>query len=168
MNAYIEAGLIETRAMEDIIPFLKTTSLNGQYVLTNKGNLAKELQKTIGDAALNAKDGKIYCLEIKAEVENKYGNFFLETWSNRKWFNPGWMYTLRTDILLYYFCKEKDLYTIDFNKLKAWAFIDGNIYKYPEKSQSKYTQLNDTWGRCVPISVIEESVGFKKHLLGRN
>jgi len=69
------------------------------------------------------------------------------------------------DILLYYFIKERLLYSIDFFKLRSWAFMDGNIYKYPEKPQGKYSQLNDTWGRCVPIIAIEKEVGLRKYNL---
>lgn len=157
--------MIETRAMMDIVPFIHGLSFNGQYVLTNKGNLAKELQKTIGDAALNTRDGRIWGVEIKAEEENKYDNFFLETWSNRRWYTLGWLYTLNSDILFYYFLNEKLLYSIDFRKLKKWCFVDSNIYKYPEKPQGKYSQKNDTWGRCVPIRDIEDSIGYKRYFL---
>jgi hypothetical protein len=31
--------------------------------------------------------------------------------------------------------------------------------------QGKYSQLNDTWGRCVPIIAIEEEVGLRKYNL---
>jgi hypothetical protein len=30
------------------------------------------------------------------------------------------------------------------------------------KQQKKYDQLNDTWGRLVPILVIQQEVGLKK------
>ena len=46
------------------------------------------------------------------------------------------------------------LYFIPFKKLRRWAFHDHNIYKWPERKQGKYQQLNDAWGRCVPIDVI--------------
>jgi hypothetical protein len=165
MNAFNHACLVETRAMEDIVPFLKRISLDGRYVLTNKGNLSQELQKMVGDAVLNSHDGRIWGVEIKAEESDRHGNFFFETWSNRKRFTPGWMFTLRADILLYYFIKERLLYSFDFFKLRSWAFMDGNINKYPEKPQGKYSQLNDTWGRCVPIIAIEKEVGLRKYNL---
>lgn len=49
LNAYSNACLVEQRAMNDIIPFLKIISHDERYVLTNKGNLSKELQKMVGD-----------------------------------------------------------------------------------------------------------------------
>ena len=165
MNAFDSAKKIELRAMEDVLPWIGLMSLSGQFVLTEKGRLSKELQKVAGDILYNRKsDGALLCCELKAEEENKYGNFYLETWSNRSRFNLGWMFKLDSDILLYYFLEEKDLYVINFVKLRKWAFgANGNagrIYAFPEKPQNKRAQLNDTWGRCVPVSVIENEVGF--------
>jgi hypothetical protein len=137
----------------------------GALVLTDKGNLSELLQRQCGDAVGNSQDGRVWGIEWKVEEENKYNNFFLETWSNLARFRLGWLYTLRTDILLYFFLKELELYSIPFMKLKAWAFIKKRIYHFPEKLQSKTIQLNDTWGRCVPINVIEKEVGFNRYIL---
>jgi hypothetical protein len=48
--------------------------------------------------------------------------------------------------------------SVPFDRLRTWAFHDGRIYLYPERMQSKYDQMNDTWGRCVPISVVLREV----------
>lgn len=165
MSAFDEASLVETRAIELAMPLIQQMSHDGRYVLTNKGNLAKELQKTAGDVMLNTCDGRIWGIEIKGEEENKHNNFFLETWSNLSRFTPGWMLTLKTDILLYCFIKEKDLYSMGFNRLRTWAFTQRRIYDFQEKPQGKYAQMNDTWGRCVPIQTIGKEVGFTRYLL---
>ena len=151
MNAFDQTQRVEQRSMEILRPFIEQRAFNGQYVVTSKGPLARDLQITAGDVLYNSDKDTVFSIEIKAEESNKHGNFFLETWSNRKWYTPGWMITLKTDLLLYHFLKDDLLYRIPFQKLKRWAFHDRRIYNYPERQQSKYSQPNDTWGRCVPI-----------------
>jgi hypothetical protein len=142
-------------------------------VITTKGFLAKHLQLQIGDVLINDVRGRVCGVEFKVEESNKYGNFFLETWSNRnlesrqsyadRGNNQGWLYHLKSDFLFYYFLDSDDLYIFDLFTLKRWAYghgdVSGNIYRFPEKPQSKHAQLNDTWGRCVPIAVLQEELG---------
>lgn len=159
MNAFTEASMVETHAMRDLIPWIENNEFINRYVITNKGKLSKELQKSAGDILYNSPNDTIYGIEIKAECENKYNNFFLETWSNRSRFTLGWMYNLKTDFLFYYFLETRELYIINFQKLREWAFWKNEIYKYPEKKQNKYDQLNDTFGRCVPIDdIVNEEI----------
>lgn len=159
---------IEAGGIKDIIEFIRSNSANGQFVVTDKGNLSKELQETVGDVLCNCNNQKIWGIELKTETENKHGNLFLEYWSNLSRYNPGWMLKLQTDLLFYYFLKEKELLIINFRKLKEWAFKfdgkngKGRIYDFPLKKQGRYEQLNDTWGRCVPIQVIEYEIGLKR------
>lgn len=53
--------------------------------------------------------------------------------------------------------------------LKRWAFVlprrnghAGKIWDFEEKKQGKYDQLNDTWGRIVPVSVLEKEANAKR------
>lgn len=165
-NAFSQACEVEAQSLEVLRPFIQQKALNGQYVLTNKGALARELQKSVGDVLFNGASGEIYGVEIKAESENRTGNFFLEFWSNRKRFAPGWMWSLDTDLLFYYFLDNDELYIINFRKLKRWFWWHDNgqvpnFTRFKTRPQSKYDQLNDTWGTCVPIDVIGREVGFK-------
>lgn len=154
MNAFESARGIEQRSMEILRPFIQNRAFNGQFVVTSKGPLARELQKSIGDLLYNADADTVYSAEVKAEESNAHGNFFLEIWSNRSRFTPGWMFTLKTDLLLYHFIQNDELYVIPFERLRRWAFHDLKIWEHPERKQGKYDQLNDTWGRCVPIKVL--------------
>lgn len=162
MNAFHDAQKVEMRSMKILRPFIQQRAFNGQFVLTSKGPLAKELQCTVGDALYNADPDTVYSVEVKAEEENKYGNLFLETWSNLSRFKPGWMVTLQADLLLYHFLQSDELFVIEYQKLKSWAFRERRIYSFPERAQSKRAQLNDTWGRCVPIETIEKEVGLQR------
>lgn len=167
-NAFDEASGVEAESLRILRPFIEQRAMNGQYVTTNKGRLAKELQKTCGDLFMNASDGRIYALEIKAEADNKYGNFYLEIWSNLSRYTTGWMFHLNCDTLLYHFIASDELYVINFQRLRNWAFREKNgnrkgfIWGFPLCEQKKYSQLNDTHGACVPIRVIERAVGFQK------
>lgn len=157
--------------MKDLIPFIRDRSMQGQFVVTNKGNLSQFLQKVVGDVISNTPAGKV--IGIEAKIEQKYtGNLFLETWSNRQRFTLGWMFNLNTDFLFYYFLDVRQLFILSFLKLRQWAFIGknangdgGNIYEYPEKRQRAREQLNDTWGRVVPIEVLRRHLPVKAFIL---
>lgn len=171
MNDFSRSQQVEARSRVILSPFLQERAHDGQLVFIDKGPLAKSLQQSIGDAVMNDKNGIFRSVEIKAEAENRSGNFFLETWSNRnlrdrrshaeRGSNPGWMLKLKCDFLFYHFVEPDELYVIDFFKLKKWAFEDGNIFNFEEKLQGKYTQRNDTWGRCVPITTVAQEVGVR-------
>jgi hypothetical protein len=168
MNAFADATKVEKRAMGDLIPFLEAAATVDKFILTQGGRASQYIQKVMGDILINCSAGKLWTIEIKAEEENRHGNFFLETWSNRSRFTPGWMFTSHADWLFYYFLEEKELFTMDFSKLKMWAFLtlgqNGNagcLWDYPEKKQNKRTQLNDTWGRCVPISILKQNLDIR-------
>lgn len=170
MSAYSETSKIGAKGVRLILPFLKETSLDGQLVTTDKGRLSEELQKKYGDIFMNNSSGNIIAVEVKTEVEQKTQNFFLETWSNRSRRTVGWMFALDADILIYLFWDTKTFYSIPFKKLQVWSFdkasrlsLTGRIYDYIEKPMKKYDQLNDTYGRCVPIADIEREVGFRRY-----
>jgi hypothetical protein len=161
MNAFDAGRAIEQRSNEVLLPWLGSRCADGRYVLTTKGRLAKELQKSVGDIVFNPSvaPDTVVTAEVKAEQTNAYGNVFLEIWSNLSRFTPGWLYTLNADLLLYHFLDEDELFVFHFQRLKRWAFTpDGNggvpLYRFPVKRQSKYNQLNDTWGACVPLARI--------------
>jgi hypothetical protein len=155
------------------IELLTRTEVEGRFVVTEKGNLSKFLQKSVGDVLLNSDEKTVWAIEIKNEETKRHGNLFLETWSNCKWFTPGWMFTLQCDLLFYYFQDVRELYVIPFENLRDWAFRQpsvsahrGRLFDFPEKCQVKREQLNDTWGRCVPIDTIENEVkGVRKYKL---
>jgi hypothetical protein len=171
MSGFSDARAIEAKAMAVLVPFLTERAHDGRLVLCNKGPLAKRLQETTGDAIFNSDPDTMWTVEIKAE-RTFTGNLFLETWSNRnledryrhaeRGSNRGWMDKLVADLLLYYFLDVDRLYIINLFKLKQWAFGGGDgvgrIYSFPEKKQGRYSQLNDTWGRIVPIATIEREV----------
>ena len=174
MNSFDKAREVEARSLAILMPYLLEES-DGRLVLTSKGRLAPFLQETVGDLMMNTPDGRLWSVELKAEIENKWGNFFFETWSNRnledrdshafRGSNVGWLAKLRADMLFYHFIESDDLYIFDLFKLKRWAFgggeTTGRLYQYPERRQSKYQQRNDTWGRCVPIPVIKRDLSPK-------
>jgi len=162
MNAFESAKTVEQRSLEILRPFIQQRAYNGRFVITSKGPLAREIQCAAGDVFFNSDCETVYSIEIKAEESNRYGNFFFETWSNRSRFKLGWIYTLSADLLLYHFIDDDMLFKIPFQKLKRWAFHSGRIYDFEERRQSKYEQMNDTWGRCVPISVIIEELGLNE------
>ncbi len=175
MNSFDDTRRVEARSLAILVPYLLEWS-DGRLVLTSKGSLSRYLQETVGDLLMNQPSGHLHSVEFKAEQENKYGNFFLETWSNRnledknshamRGSNVGWLAKLKADWLFYHFLGSDELFIMDLFKLQRWAFgangAAGSIYKYPEKPQSKYPQPNDTWGRCVPIEIIEDQVHFKR------
>lgn len=167
-TAYDQCCRVEQSGLPRVLAWLEAQSDGGRLVLTNKGPLSQFLQETVGDAVVQAQ-GSAWGCEFKVE-QRWTGNLFLETWSNRKWFRLGWLFTLQTDALLYYFEDTKTLVSVPFMRLKRWAFEGdngtGNVYAYRERKQAKYDQRNDTWGRCVPVEVIVAATEAKVHKLG--
>jgi hypothetical protein len=174
MNPYDNARLTEARGMAVLEPFLSSRA-DGRLVMLEHGPLARALQESTGDAIFQFPGGRVYSVEVKVEEENKYGNIFAETWSNRNLedrnnhaklgSNPGWFVKLRADLLFYYFLSSDDLYVFDFFKLQRWAFgsgdTPGRLYDFREKRQRVRLQANDTWGRCVPIADLASEVGYR-------
>jgi hypothetical protein len=174
MNAYASANLVEHRGLAMLIPFLEERAYKGRVVSTARGALAKTLQTNFGDLLMNTDAETVWAIEVKVE-QVWTGNLFLETWSNRnlddkashaeRGCNPGWLLSTRADLLLNYFLDTDELVVVPVFRLKRWAFgsgEDGGIYAWPEKRQGRYLQANDTWGRCVPVDVIEREVGAKR------
>lgn len=143
-------------------PFIESRSLDGKFILTEKGRLAKEIQRQYGDVFMQTRNGGFAAVEVKAERENNHGNLFLETWSNRKWFTQGWMYTLDADILLYHFIREDELFVMSFPELRRWAWWHAQsrarLWAFPERQQRQHEQMNDTWGVCAPIVVLSREL----------
>lgn len=154
MNAYEKARQVERIAREEILPWLLMRC--EAIELTDHSEF---LQKVCGDFIVQQITSS-YGIELKSEL-GFTGNFYFEIWSNRERLTPGWMITSRADSLFNFFVDNRELYIIDLPILQKWAFgserNDGAIYRFPEKPQCKYDQLNDTWGRVVPIAVIEKA-----------
>lgn len=174
MNAFEDGRLVEARALEMVLPFIGAVAMDGRYVVTDKGRLAPLLQLRAGDALFNSTKGDVVGVEIKGEETERTGNLFLEIWSNKHRWRQGWLYHLQTDLLLYAFLDTRALYVVSFHRLREWAFTTpgmrgpdypGRIWDYPEREQRKRMQLNDTWGRCVPISVLMKEVGMRRYLI---
>lgn len=173
MSAFDDKRAIEAQAFEILRPYLVEQS-NGRYVVTSKGPLARALQESVGDVIINTRKEEVCAFELKAE-RRFTGNLFLETWSNKnlnvrtshatRGGNPGWLYKIRADVCLYYFLDVDKLYSIDVFTLKRWAFghgpkgmeSQGRIFDFPERL-TDVEQENDTWGRCVPISILAKEL----------
>jgi hypothetical protein len=167
MNAFGRTRLVEAAGLAILGPFLDAKA-DGRLVMLDKGPLARALQETTGDAIFQGPEGRAWSVEIKTEEEHT-GNLFLESWSNRNLDSPdahmtigptpGWFLKLKADLLMYYFLDTDNLYVLDFFKLKQWAFREWRIARYPERPQGKRVQMNDSWGWCVPVSVLERALG---------
>jgi hypothetical protein len=163
-NAFTDAQEVERTSLAQLEPFLKRISVDGRWVKTDKGRLSRELQASYGDAFSNVKPhGDITAIEVKAEEFERYGRFAFETWSNWKTKRPGWLMTLKCDLLLYHFLDDWSddhhglLYCIPFQAMKHWCFDTqgrlrmGRIYDFEEKTQWKRRQHNETKFRAVDI-----------------
>lgn len=126
-----------------------------------------EFEKKNGDASgVYIRTKERSTIEHKCEQKNKYGNFFLETWSNKSLRRDGWLWTSLASMLIYHFIDDDIAYLLRFDALRNWATADvhgvSRLKTFPEKKQAKYIQENDTWGRTVPIRIIEQEVGFEE------
>lgn len=167
MNSFRECQKLETASREHLQEhLLRELVYDGRYVRIEKGPMAKEFQLTSGDYVWNSDELTAWRVEHKCEYANKYGNFFLETFSNKKWGKLGWFYTNGADFLLYHFMRDGEVYLLSLSALRAWAYgqeREGTprIHKYREKPQDRYEQLNDTWGYCVRIEDVKSGMQVK-------
>ena len=149
---------IGAEGMKRVDPYLRQISYQGRVVWTSKGPLAEFLQRSIGDAIMATGPDTFAAIELKTE-KKATSNLFVETWSNKSRGTPGWLWTLNTDLLCYYFLDEDRMYFVEFQKLKRWLLsrsASGCMVgeTFSEKRIAKRRQLNDTHGRCVPVSAI--------------
>jgi len=181
MTTYADNKETERKALKKLMPLLDVRS-DGAWVPTEKGPLARFLQHTVGDALTSIYQGEgqepmLVAVEIKG-VEaaydpkgvNGYGSLFLEVWSNRnledeasfyeRGMKPGWMQTLRTDVLLYLYLQSDDLVIIPWLKLLRWFWCDSNLNLTTAlRPQRKTDQLNETLGCLVPVKTLKRVAG---------
>lgn len=161
MSAFVQACRVEDRSWDLLEPYLKARSFDGRFVRTSKGPLSLELQKSVGDALVNTDRQTVYGIEVKAE-ERHTGNLFLERWSNRSRFTPGWFETLSTDLLWCHFLDQDVVYEMAFGRLRQWLYWHTGrghpkCHTFELAKQGKYEQLNDTWGYLVPLRELRDS-----------
>ena len=163
MNSFDEATMIERAGLDVLHPYACRFSDDGKLLV----NCDRETQKDLGDFSVLIGGDRRW---VECKIEQRFtGNLFLETWSNRQRFTPGWLHTSQADVLWYYFLDTERLYTVPMDFLKKWAFgyedevgqHRANVYNFAEKPQSKRNQLNDTWGRIVPIANLTIIPRFK-------
>ena len=98
-------------------------------------------------------------IEVKADYQEKTGNYFLETISNNKKDTPGcFMYT-EANYVYYYFFNIKELHILPMPASREW-FIT-NMDRFKEIATS--TRINGiivyhTIGRLVPKEVMQKEV----------
>lgn len=178
MNAFASAQTVESRGKDLLKPWLHEQAADGAVVWTTKGALSRELQDIFGDVLFNTQGERVWCVELKVE-QTWTGRLFLEVWSNRNLenrdnharlgSNVGWMMKQKADLLFYYFLDVDRLLVMPLFQLKRWAFgygeTPGQIWKYQQKKQGRYQQLNDTWGACVPVDDIARRVRVRQFSL---
>ena len=136
------------------------------------------LQRSYGDILLwrHPDNPQLDSMEVKGEAEDKYQNFFFETWSNlvfnREYRRPGWMVTSSPTILAYCFVAEQVAYLMNFEALFHWFWGDGKrtgaVWQYGPKNevvQYKHSQRNRTVGVPIPIKHVGEQVGWRKYII---
>jgi hypothetical protein len=164
MTAWNECRDLERLSREQLRQSLfPTIAYEGRYAHISKGDMAKAFQATQGDYVFNLDDDTAVRVEHKCEYTNAYGNFFIETFSNKSRGNPGWFWKLESDYLMYHFMREGEVYIMGLAALRNWLYEPSpngqpNIHKYPHKGQSRYDQKNDTWGYCVSVEDITNAI----------
>jgi hypothetical protein len=75
----------------------------------------------------------------------------------------------RADVVGFHFLDADTVLFLPLFRLQQWAFgvgdRAGRIFAFPERTQRRYAQRNDTWGRIVPVDVLAAEVGMKREAL---
>ncbi len=161
MSAFDEAREVEREGWLQVESWVRSAT-DGRYAAHFEDRAVQRAGYDL-TAFLCGADKRV---ELKCERADRWGNFFLETWSNKAFgrARDGWMMTCTADVLLYYFLDPGDLYVIDHRRLWAWFFgeppVPPNWWRYEEKPQQRFSQPNKTFGCPVPIGDIAEQVGL--------
>lgn len=176
--SYRDACFVERRGMSVLLPHLETRAWRGRVLNVATGPLARTFQRRFGDLLVATSANAVSSVEVKTE-RRWTGNAFLEVWSNKnlndrgnhieRGSTPGWLVTCRADVLALHFLDLDQVMFLPLFRLQQWAFGAGGrkarIYDFPERQQRAYAQLNDSWGRVVPLDVIAAEVGAKRACL---
>lgn len=168
MNSFQQCSDVETEGLKILMPYLTKQAYKGRVVPLFGNENVKELQQS-GDVIIGLREDK--CITFDLKIESKHtGNFFIELWSNKSRLTQGWLFSCKADRILYLFLdRPNDVYSIHTKNLKHWIFgVENNgrksrLSEFAEVKQSKYDQLNDTWGLLVPILRLTH-VGIAKHI----
>lgn len=159
LNPFDAAQSVETAGQKIFLEYLDHSPYCLRYVVNKFNENRIELQKHYGDIFVNNSVGDLILIDLKIEKVNKFGNFFLETYSNKETEGDGWFWYSGVDYIVYGFLDSCEFYIIPFKELCRWASENHRLENFKEKEQKKYKQYNDTWGRPVPIKVIMEELG---------
>jgi len=131
------------------------------YVMSKLENIYRKLKKVPDDITIQLEYGDILILgekslgikkkkiEVKTELDDPNGNFFMERWSNKRTGRHGWLKTSKADELYYLYWNMGYGFRFDSWQHSAWM-IDYQYKDYRLVQQGKQTQENDTWGYLVP------------------
>jgi len=98
-------------------------------------------------------------IEVKGDRNDKSGNFFLETVSNKARGTKGAFLACEADWFFYYFVHAQVLYCMPTNVTRAW--FDANAGRFAERETGSRRDAC-TWqtlGRLVPIQTLLNEVG---------
>lgn len=156
-NAYDDARDVEKRGMQPVAEWIKRQFRGDTLIDTNDPGVREYLQKFAGDFLVQDVAGHL--VTVEAKIEEKWtGNLFIEIWSNRSRGTRGWFHNSRADYLVCYFIDKDRLVYGPMRRLQDWWDADGSKRGFPLVKQSKYSQLNDTWGALVPVSSVNHIV----------
>lgn len=147
MSYYHDSSKVEAQGLAILYPFINRITGTQPMPLADR-----TLQVSAGD--LLAKFAKLGWQSVECKVEQEFtGNLFAETWSNREWGKPGWLFTSSADILMTYFLDADKLICVGLPSFRQWLLDKDNpaIDRY-RSVQIKKPQRNDTHGVLVPIA----------------
>lgn len=113
-----------------------------------------ELQRMgIDRILINRETGTPITIEYKTDWTTfNTGNIFLETISVDTTNKPGWLYSSKAGVLVYYIPQTGKLYTVRFSKLRAYFIPRVDNYRKVSANNGTY----NTWGILVPLNEFEK------------
>lgn len=164
-DAFVHCSKLGKKVTKDIASILKNIAYDSQVVIIGDSNeTSMFLQFSVGDILINIVEDGTLAIDSKAEAGNLYGNFFIESWSNRRTGRLGWFCTSLSDLISYTFEGTQERFFMDLRALRVWGHTvneEGTerITKFPLKPQNKYVQANDSYGYTVDINTLMKELG---------
>jgi len=189
MKTYKDSLEAEARAKAKVRVLLKQSADGGDVLDTSANNpLGIELQKHWGGDYLIRYSGTLLSCELKAntnDADTTRLRIPVEIHSNlnfrdrasylRRGHTPGWIYTQRAMLLLYYWELVDHLAVIDLFELQRWTLLPDPTERVPRIErhqldefhqpkalypyyQPNVDQPNDTWLRWVPLRTLQREL----------
>lgn len=155
-DKYSEIG---RQAIESVTPILQAVSYNNTVFSPTGSTLEPDLQRMGIDLLFWSSPDRLLTVEVKGTPKS-YTSAFLELSADLYRNRPGWMFTVKSDLLIWVYLDDGIVYMMAFHQLYNW-YMD-NYHRYELRQQLQHDTQTATFGCIIPWRDICIGLG-KRH-----